>query len=142
MLTKSEKQELQGVLDAAKKRLTKVGQSALNFSMNHERNIGRDSIDESMEEELFSTEMRLHDREKYLLGKIEKQLIRLSDDSIDVCEDCGEKIAFKRLLARPVTTLCIDCKEQNEREEAAVAQPGHGSGLESGGLGELGVSDE
>ncbi len=142
MLTKSEKQQLQSVLDAAQKRLTKVGQSALNYSMNHERNIGRDSIDESMEEELFSTEMRLHDREKFLLAKIEKQLVRLGDDSIDVCEDCGEKIAFKRLLARPVTTLCIDCKEQKEREEATVAQAGHGSGLESGGLGELGVADE
>jgi DnaK suppressor protein len=142
MLSNSEKEQLLGVLEAAKQRLSKVGQSALNYSMNHERNIGRDSIDESMEEELFSTEMRLHDREKYLLGKIDKQLVRLRDDSIDVCEDCGEKIAFKRLLARPVTTLCIDCKEQNEREEAAVEQPGQGTGLEGGGLGELGVADE
>jgi DnaK suppressor protein len=142
MLTQTEKQELRGVLEAAQKRLAKVGQSALNFSMNHERNIGRDSIDESMEEEIFSTEMRLHDREKYLLGKVEKQLVRLADDSIDVCEDCGDKIAFKRLLARPVTTLCIDCKEQNEREEAAIDQAGRGGGLDSGGLGELGVSDE
>jgi DnaK suppressor protein len=142
MLTKTEKEQLLGVLETARKRLAKVGQSALNFSMNHERNIGRDSIDESMEEEIFSTEMRLHDREKYLLVKVDKQLVRLKDDSIDVCEDCGEKIAFKRLMARPVTTLCIDCKEQNEREEAAVAQVGHGGGLDSGGLGELGVSDE
>ena len=142
MLTKTEKEQLLGVLETARKRLAKVGQSALNFSMNHERNIGRDSIDESMEEEIFSTEMRLHDREKYLLGKVDKQLVRLKDDTIDVCEDCGEKIAFKRLMARPVTTLCIDCKEQNEREEAAVAQAGQGSGLDGGGLGELGVSDE
>ena len=142
MLTKTEKEQLLGVLETARKRLAKVGQSALNFSMNHERNIGRDSIDESMEEEIFSTEMRLHDREKYLLGKVDKQLVRLKDDSIDVCEDCGEKIAFKRLMARPVTTLCIDCKEQNEREEAAVAQAGQGGSLDSGGLGELGVSDE
>jgi DnaK suppressor protein len=142
MLTNSEKEQLRGVLEAAGKRLAKVGQNALNYSMNHERNIGRDSIDESMEEEMFSTEMRLHDREKYLIGKIEKQMARLKDDSIDVCETCGEKIAFKRLLARPVTTLCIDCKEQKEREEATVEQPGQGSGLDSGGLGELGVSDE
>jgi DnaK suppressor protein len=110
--------------------------------MNHERNIGRDSIDESMEEEIFSTEMRLHDREKYLLGKVDKQLVRLKDDSIDICEDCGEKIAFKRLMARPVTTLCIDCKEQNEREEAAVAQAGQGGSIDGGGLGDLGVADE
>jgi DnaK suppressor protein len=95
-----------------------------------------------MEEEIFSTEMRLHDREKYLLGKVDKQIVRLKDDSIDVCESCGEKIAFKRLMARPVTTLCIDCKEQNEREEAAVEQAGQGAGLDGGGLGELGVADE
>lgn len=142
MLTNAEKEQLLGVLDTARKRLAKVGQNALNYSMNHERNIGRDSIDESMEEEIFSTEMRLHDREKYLLAKVDKQFARLKEGSIDVCEDCGEKIAFKRLLARPVTTLCIDCKEQNEREEAAVEQAGQGAGLDAGGLGELGVADE
>jgi len=142
MLSHSEKEELRQVLENAKRRLAKVGQSALNYSMNHERNIGRDSIDESMEEELFSTEMRLHDREKYLLGKVDKQLARLASDTIDVCEECGEKIAFKRLLARPVTTLCIDCKEQNEREEAAVEQPGEGGGLEGAGVAEAGASDE
>ena len=142
MLSNSEKEELRGVLDNARRRLAKVGQSALNYSMNHERNIGRDSIDESMEEELFSTEMRLHDREKYLIGKIDKQLVRLRDDAIDLCEGCGEKIAFKRLLARPVTTLCIDCKEQNEREEAAVEQPGQGATAEGGGRGEAGAVDE
>jgi len=142
MLSNTEKEQLRGVLETARKRLAKVGQNALNYSMNHERNIGRDSIDESMEEELFSTEMRLHDREKYLLGKVDKQLARLRDDTIDVCEDCGERIAFKRLLARPVTTLCIDCKEQNEHQEAAVEQPGLGSGYEGGGGGEMGVADD
>jgi DnaK suppressor protein len=104
--------------------------------MNHERNIGRDSIDESMEEELFSTEMRLHDREKYLLGKIEKQLARLEVGTIDECEDCGELISFRRLLARPVTTLCIDCKELREKEEAAAAQTGR-----AGFSDELGEGD-
>jgi DnaK suppressor protein len=105
--------------------------------MNHERNIGRDSIDESMEEELFSTEMRLHDREKFLLGKINKQIARLDGDEIDVCEDCGEAISFRRLLARPVTTLCIECKEQSEREEQATEQAGR-----AGGFGELGETGE
>jgi DnaK suppressor protein len=142
MLSNPERDQLKAVLETARRRLAKVGQSALNYSMNHERNIGRDSIDESMEEEIFSTEMRLHDREKYLLGKIDKQLARLRDNVIDVCEGCGERIAFKRLLARPVTTLCIDCKERNEHEEAAVEQPGQGAGDEGGGLGELGAGDE
>lgn len=124
MLSPKEKAEIRTVLQDEQKRLVRKSENALNYSMNHERNIGRDSIDESMEEEIFSTEMRLHDREKFLLGKITKQLARLDADEIDVCEDCGEKISFRRLLARPVTTLCIDCKEQNEREEQATQQPG------------------
>jgi RNA polymerase-binding protein DksA len=106
--------------------------------MNHERNIGRDSIDESMEEEIFSTEMRLHDREKFLLNKVTKQLTRLDANEIDVCDECGEAISFRRLMARPVTTLCIDCKEQAEREEAAAVQTGRGGITDSdlGGDGE------
>ena len=126
MLKDSEKSQIRKVLEEARQRLQRTSQNALTYSMNHERNIGRDSIDESMEEELFSTEMRLHDREKFLLGKINKQLARLESGGIDVCEECGEPIAFRRLLARPVTTLCIDCKEQSEREEKAIAQAGRG----------------
>jgi len=146
MLTESEKTQIRAVLEGAKKRLARTGQNALSYSMNHERNIGRDSIDESMEEEIFSTEMRLHDREKFLFSKIDKQLARLDNGSIDICESCGEVISFKRLLARPVTTLCIDCKEQHEREEAAVEQAGRGgvldasAGEETGGAGA--TSDE
>jgi DnaK suppressor protein len=126
MLNESEKEKLRGVLKAHLEKLQGKSASALTFSMNHERNIGRDSIDESMEEEIFSTEMRLHDREKYLLGKIKKQIARLETGSIDECEECGESISFKRLMARPVTTLCIDCKERSEREEQALAQAGRG----------------
>ena len=140
MLSEKEKKQIRVVLEDEQKRLAKTSQNALAYSMNHERNIGRDSIDESMEEEIFSTEMRLHDREKFLLGKINKQLVRLDGDEIDVCEDCGEKISFRRLMVRPVTTLCIDCKEQSEREEAASEQPGRaGSGF--GELGEGGDSE-
>jgi DnaK suppressor protein len=126
MLSQKEKEQIRGVLADELRRLAKKGESAPSYSMNHERNIGRDSIDESMEEEIFSTEMRLHDREKFLLGKVNKQLVRLDAGELDVCDDCGEQISFRRLLARPVTTLCIDCKEQSEKEEAAIAQAGRG----------------
>src|SRR5579862_171686 len=121
MLSEKEKKQIRVVLEDEQKRLARTSQNALSYSMNHERNIGRDSIDESMEEEIFSTEMRLHDREK---------------DEIDVCEECGEPISFRRLLARPVTTLCIDCKEQSEREEAAAEQSGRGGLAEIGDLGD------
>jgi DnaK suppressor protein len=99
--------------------------------MNRERNIGRDSIDESMEEEIFSTELRLRDREKFLLGKIDEALRRLDENTVDECEDCGESIGFKRLLARPVTTYCIDCKEEREKEEQSQAQQAGRSGAVS-----------
>ena len=115
MLSQKEKNEIRRVLEDEQRRLSRTSQNALSYSMNHERNIGRDSIDESMEEEIFSTEMRLHDREKFLLNKVNKQLVRLDSNEIDVCEECGEAISFRRLMARPVSTLCIDCKEQAER---------------------------
>jgi DnaK suppressor protein len=137
MLSPKEKAQIRAVLADEQKRLVKKSENALSYSMNHERNIGRDSIDESMEEEIFSTEMRLHDREKFLLGKINKQLVRLDADEIDVCEDCSETISFRRLVARPVTTLCIDCKEQSEREE----QPTYPAGG-AGGFGDLNEGSE
>jgi DnaK suppressor protein len=146
MLSQKEKNEIRRVLEDEQRRLSRTSQNALAYSMNHERNIGRDSIDESMEEEIFSTEMRLHDREKFLLNKVTKQLARLEANEIDVCEECGESISFRRLMARPVTTLCIDCKEQAEREEAAVVQTGRGGlgDADMGGDGEkvpAGVED-
>jgi len=134
MLTPKEKEQLGGVLRAERQRLLRNAQEGLKFSMERDRNIGRDSIDESMEEEIFSTELRLRDREKYLLNKINSALDRLDKGSIDECEDCGEKIAFKRLLARPVTTLCIDCKEEKEKEELTKSQLVGRGGLEADSL--------
>ena len=134
-LTPQQVAQLETVLTAEKARILKNAQEGLAFSMNRDRNIGRDSIDESMEEELFSTELRLRDREKWLLGKVNEALSRLKDGTIDECEDCGESIGHKRLVARPVTTFCIGCKEEREREEesSAAAAPGGRDISEMGG---------
>jgi DnaK suppressor protein len=128
MLTDKDRDKLRAALNEEKQRLLRNAQEGLAFAMNRDRNIGRDSIDESMEEELFSTELRLRDREKFLLGKILQALDRLEGNSIDECEECGEPIGIKRLLARPVTTLCIDCKEEREREEQSQSQIGRAAG--------------
>ena len=138
MLSEKERDQLREALTGEKQRLLRNAQDGLAFSMNRERTIGRDSIDESMEEELFSTELRLRDREKFLLGKIVSALERLEANTINECEDCGETIGLRRLLARPVTTLCIDCKEEREREELAQTEVGR-PGM--GGEGEL-AADE
>ena len=131
MLNESQKTQLRTALETERARLVENAKDGLQFSMNRERNIGRDSIDESMEEEIFSTELRLRDREKFLLGKIDEALRRLDENTIDECEDCGESIGFKRLLARPVTTYCIDCKEEREKEEQSQAQQAGRSGAVS-----------
>jgi DnaK suppressor protein len=129
MLNESQKGQLRKALETERARLVVSAKDGLQFSMNRERNIGRDSIDESMEEEIFSTELRLRDREKFLLGKIDEALRRIEENTIDECESCAEPIGFKRLLARPVTTYCIDCKEEQEKEEQSQAQQaGRGGG--------------
>ena len=60
---------------------------------------------------------RLRDREKFLLKKIEKALQRIEEGTFGICERCEEPISPKRLEARPVTTLCIRCKEEQEKKE-------------------------
>ena len=122
MLNESQRSQLEKVLLGERERLLQAAKDGLKFSMERERSIGRDSIDESMEEEIFSTELRLRDREKFLLNKINAAIERIKAGTINECEDCGEKISFRRLLARPVTTLCIDCKEEKEKEELAKPQ--------------------
>ncbi len=61
--------------------------------------------------------LRLKEREQKLLKKIDEALDRLSTSTYGICERCGQEIPYKRLKARPVTTLCIECKTQQEREE-------------------------
>ena len=142
MLTEKQREQLRGVLNVERERLIRNAQDGLQYAMNRDRGqVGRDSIDESMEEELFSTELRLRDREKFLLGKITEAIDRLDANAIEDCEDCGEPIAFKRLLARPVTTLCIDCKEEREREEQAQTQLGR-AGVLGGVEPEMSGGDE
>ena len=66
--------------------------------------------------------IRLREREEKLLKKIESALARIGDGSYGTCEECGEEIDVKRLIARPVTTLCIDCKSRQEAEEKSQGQ--------------------
>ena len=63
--------------------------------------------------------MRIRDREQKLLKKIEEALDRMKAGIYGICERCAEDIPYKRLKARPVTTLCIECKTLQEQEEKA-----------------------
>lgn len=61
--------------------------------------------------------LRLKEREQKLLKKIDEALDRMTNGTFGVCESCGGEIAIKRLKARPVTTLCIECKTKQEEDE-------------------------
>lgn len=61
--------------------------------------------------------LRIRDRESRLIRKIKKALERINDGIFGICEICGEEISIKRLKARPVTTLCIECKTKEEAFE-------------------------
>lgn len=61
--------------------------------------------------------LKLRGRERKLLKKIEDAIERIDKGVFGICDRCGEEINIKRLEARPVTTMCIDCKTQEEEEE-------------------------
>jgi len=63
--------------------------------------------------------LRIRDRERKLISKIQEALERIEDGEFGICENCGAEIDTKRLEARPVTTLCIECKTREESQEKA-----------------------
>ena len=61
--------------------------------------------------------LRVKDRERRLITKVNEAIQRIDDGSYGVCDICGEPISEKRLEARPVTTCCIECKKEEEEQE-------------------------
>ena len=61
--------------------------------------------------------LRLRGREQKLIKKIEEAVERIDTYVYGICDSCGEEIEISRLEARPVTTMCIDCKTEQEEEE-------------------------
>ncbi len=61
--------------------------------------------------------LKLKERERKLLKKIDKAIEKIENNAFGICESCGEEIDIKRLEARPVTDMCIACKTEQEEEE-------------------------
>jgi DnaK suppressor protein len=59
----------------------------------------------------------LRERKKGLIRKIDQALVRLENGTYGICEECEEEISVERLKVRPVTTLCIECKRNEEKLE-------------------------
>jgi len=76
-----------------------------------------DPTDRASMESNRNSLLRIRDRERKLIFKIQEALERLERGEYGVCEECGEQIGIERLKARPVTTLCIECKSSQESAE-------------------------
>ena len=76
-----------------------------------------DPTDRASFESNRNSVLRIRDRERKLIFKMEEALTRLDEEQFGICEECGEQIGIERLKARPMTTLCIDCKSSQEIEE-------------------------
>jgi DnaK suppressor protein len=79
-----------------------------------------DPADRATQEEEFSFELRTRDRERKLIKKIDKTLLRVEEDDYGFCDQCGVNIGIRRLEARPTANLCIDCKTLDEIKEKQI----------------------
>lgn len=76
-----------------------------------------DPNDRASQETDMSLELRNRDRERKLLKKIDKTIVRIDDNDYGWCESCGVEIGIRRLEARPTAEQCVDCKTLNEIKE-------------------------
>ena len=116
-LKKKDLKRFKDTLLAKKKEILRNAQRTLNEDMTLDADDLPDEMDLASSEYLHSFTFRLRGREKVFLDKIVKALAKIEDGSFGTCEECGEEISVKRLEARPETTLCIRCKEDQERME-------------------------
>ena len=116
-MNKTQMKKFRALLETKREELVKKAKQTLDEDMTLDVNDLPDEMDLASSEYLQSFTFRLRGREKSFLDKITKALVKIDDGSFGVCEECGEEISLKRLEARPETTLCIRCKEDQERLE-------------------------
>jgi len=107
------REELQRLMDEVQ---AGAGKTVSDMTTVPEENFP-DPTDRALLESNRNFTLRLRDRERKLLAKIMEAMKRIDDGTFGDCEGCGGEIGEKRLVARPVTTLCIDCKTVAEEEE-------------------------
>ena len=90
-------------------------------TMSDKEDLFPDPIDRASLESDRNFILRIRDRERKLIAKIRKALERIEAGTFGICERCGEDISEKRLKIRPVTTFCIDCKEEQENKEKLLS---------------------
>ena len=115
-LSKEELETLKGMLEDQLESLMSQSREAVS-QLTEVRENDADPLDLAVTESNRDFTLRLADRERRLLVKIRYALERMQNGEYGTCESCGAPITFGRLMARPVATLCIDCKTEAEQVE-------------------------
>jgi DnaK suppressor protein len=115
-LTKEEVESLRVILEEQLKELLTQSREAVS-TLTEVRETDADPLDLAVTESNRDFTLRMADRERKLLSKIRYALERMQNGDYGVCESCGAPITYGRLMARPVATLCIDCKTEAEQIE-------------------------
>ena len=103
-----------------KKDLLKESSQTLN-NLQNENEAKHDITDRASEEIDRSFELRTRDRERKLINKIDAALQRIEDGSYGYCDETGDPISIKRLVARPVATLSLEAQEMHEKAEKRIS---------------------
>lgn len=120
-MNKKELKRFKEILDERRKQVLQAADQSREGGLGVDQNDLPDEVDLASTEADQSLLLRLRDRENVLLKKIDKALKKIDEGEYGICEVCGEDIDLKRLEARPVTDLCIRCKEEQERMEKSYA---------------------
>ena len=100
-----------------KKELIKSNNEALYNGSMDDNSISADIVDQASSYTEKTVEMRASNRRRKLVNKIDQALKRLKDGTYGYCEETGEPIGLKRLIARPIATLSIQAQERHEQKE-------------------------
>ena len=101
--------------------LVKANNQALYNSSLDDNSTSADIVDQASSYTEKNVEMRAINRQIKLISKIDSALKRIQNGTYGFCEDTGEPIGLKRLMARPVATLSIAAQEKHEKEEKVFA---------------------
>ena len=104
-----------------KNEIIKINSKALYFSKIDDEISSADIIDQASSQTEKSVEMRTVNRQRKLLSKIDKAIKKIEDNTYGYCEETGEPIGIKRLLARPIASLTIEAQEKHEKNEKIFA---------------------
>ena len=80
-----------------------------------------DIVDQASSQTEKTVEMRTLNRQRKLLSKIDNAIKKIQDNTYGYCEETGEPIGIKRLIARPIATLSIEAQEKHEKNEKIFA---------------------